>query len=215
MHKKSVLTILLLCLPLIITTRPSFAGKVFIGITAEQSTLFISDKDTLADLAEMEDVLYFLPALLARSENKYFNQYPDWGYFLEFNIGYYNINKQVINGRTVNLNTSLSGLAWDLTPTLFYNFGSKERDQWGFKTGLGIGAGYLSVSGNVVLTGQAGQPLVAYDDNGYGFTVGVFFEATNNDLFVQIKGYGPDVVIGDNSLQLANIKITLGKSYKF
>jgi len=205
----------LLLLSLMFVAMPAFSSEVFLGITAQQSTLFISDDNTQDDLAEMEDKLSIIPALSARSENKYFSDESDWGYFLEFNIGYYNVNRQVVNGNAVNLKTRLSGLSFDLTPTIYYNFGSKKREEWAFKAGLGIGAGYLSVSGNVILTGQVGQPLLDYNDHAYGFTVGVFFEAVKNHLFFQIKGYGPDAVIGGNDIQLANIKMTIGKTFIF
>jgi len=147
---------------IIIVTMPVYAGKVFIGISAQQSTLFIADENTQADLAEMESNLYFLPALSVQSENKYFTDNTFWGYFLEFNTGYYNVNRQVVNGNTVNLNTNISGLYWDLTPTIFYNFGSKQKENWAFKTRVGVGIGYLSVAGSVVLTEKAGQPLITY-----------------------------------------------------
>jgi len=195
--------------------KQSFAAEIFLGITAQQSTVFVSDSDTLADLAEMENKLYFLPSLSARSENNYINPDSDWGYFLESNIGYYHVNRQVVNDKTIKLGTKLSGLYWDLTPTIFYNFGSKTGEGWGFKTGLGIGAGYLSVSGNVVLTELTGQPVASYDDHGYGFTVGLFFEAIKDDLFFQIKAYGPDIKLGNEELQLANIKLTFGKTFTF
>lgn len=213
MHDKKLLAALILFSGFFAVDKQSFAAEIFLGITAQQSTLFISDADTLADLAEMENKLYFLPTLSARSENNYINPDSDWGYFLESNIGYYRVNRQVVNNKTIKLGTKLSGLYWDLTPTIFYNFGSKAGENWGFKAGLGIGAGYLSVSGKVVFTELAGQPMASYHDHDYGFTVGLFFEAIKDDLFFQIKGYGPDIKSGNEELQLANIKLTFGKTF--
>jgi hypothetical protein len=215
MADRYLLPILTLSAYLVIAVEPTSAGEIFIGFTAQQSTLFIADEDTQSDLAEMESNLYYSPTLSVRSENNYFRDNSNWGYFLEFNTGFYIVNRQVVNGNTVNLNTSLSGQYWDLTPTIFYNFGGKKQENWAFKTGLGVGVGYLSVSGNAVLTEQAGQPLVSYDDDGYGFTVGVFLEAIKNDWFLQIKTYGPDLVIGDTDLFLVNFKMTFGKMFKF
>jgi len=215
MTYKSLLSLFSFCTNFIFAAGSAFAGEVFVGITAQQSTLFISEKNSETDFAEMESNLYFLPALAVRSENKYFNEASNWGHFLEFNAGYYNVNRQVVNGSTVNLQTKLSGHYLDLTPTIFYNFGSREQESWGFKAGLGIGVGYLSTSGSTVLTEKIGQPIATYDDNSFGFTAGLFFEAKSNDWFVQVKGYGPIVEVGDSELQLANIKMTFGKMFDF
>ena len=89
MSCKSSITIIILCTGFTFTAVSSFAGDVFIGFTAQQSTLFISDKDTQNDLAEMENNLYFIPTFAVRSGNNYFHEDFNLGYFLEFNSGYY------------------------------------------------------------------------------------------------------------------------------
>ena len=211
---KKFIKIIILCIWFILISETSFAVDVFVGITAQQSTLFISEEDSQKDLAEMENDLYFTPAFAIRSENNYFHQDSNWGYFLEFNGGLYNVNRQVVNDDTVNLNTELKGFYWDLTPTIFYNLGNKTRDSLALKMGLGVGIGFLSVSGNVILTEQILQDTVKYNDNNYGFTVGIFCETTLNSWFLQIKGYGPYIVVDDKDLFLANIKMTLGRMIK-
>ncbi len=212
---KNIATALLIYSGFVVITMPASAGEIFLGISAQQSTLYISDKDTLTEFAIMESSLHFLPTLIARSKNNYFTDNTYWGFFLEFNIGYYDLDRQITNKNIVNLNTNISGFFWDLTPTLFYNFGSKEKEKWAFKTGIGIGIGYLSVEGTVVLTEKTGQPLVTYDDDGYGYTVGAFIEITKNDWVYQVKMFGPSLIVGDTDFQLGNINITLMRAFNF
>jgi hypothetical protein len=176
--------------------------------------LFISEEDSETDLAEMENKLYFAPALSFRSENNYINNESNWGYFLEFNTGYYNLNRQYVKDSTVDLGSEISGLYLDLTPTLFYNLGSRDGRGLSFKAGLGLGLGFLSVKGDSVLTEVAGEPVQEYDDSGFGFTAGLFLETVLDGWFLQIKGYGPYIGIDDQDLFLANIKMTFGKMVK-
>jgi len=218
MPHKQLLPILMLIPCVTVFSESAKAGEVFIGLTAQQSSIDIDEDDTQVTLAELNSKLYYSPALAIRSESNYFHENTHLGYFLEFNSGYYIVNRQVLNGSigsTVNLNTSLSGLYWDLTPTIFYNFGNKKKENWDFKTGIGFGIGYFSVSGSAVLTEQAGQPLVTFDDDGYGLTVGLYLEATKNDWFFQIKGYGPGIEVGNYDLVLANVRMTIGKKFNF
>jgi len=205
---------LCLFLCLIFVSPIVYAGEVLVGMTAQQTTLFISDKNSQATLAEMENMLYMSPILSLRNQRQHFEA-SSWGYFYEFNLGWYDVNRQVVQGNTSDLNTQLSGFYVDVTPTLTYVFTKETSDDWLVQAGVGVGIGYLSVKGSAYLTERAQQPRKTYNHSSLGFTAGVFLEVAKQGYFFQTKGYGPVIDVDSESLQLVNVKIVLGKSFTF
>ena len=206
--KKAVLFIILIC-----SGSGSFAAEFFAGISAQQSTLYISENGSDKDLAELENSLYISPVLAYRSRYNYFDKFPNLGYFLEINSGYYNVDRQVVNNTSMDLDSDISGLYFDLTPTLFYSIGKENIIS--LKTGLGLGIGFLYVNGNAVLTGSPGTTETSYDSFAPGFTAGIFLETVLENWFLQIKGYGPYAVIDNQDLFLVNVKLVLGRIISF
>ena len=190
-----------------------YSVELFAGISAQQSTLFISEKNEERDLAELENQLYFSPVFAVRSKYSYFDKVSSIGYFIEINSGYYSVDRQIVNNSISDLGTGISGLYFDLTPTLFYCIG--KDNNFSFKSGLGLGFGLLYVNGNAVLTETALAPEESYNSFAPGFTAGIFMETVLENWFLQIKGYGPYVVIDNQDLFLVNVKLVIGKIISF
>ena len=141
-------------------------------------------------------------------QNYFKEESKAWGWYLEFDSAFYIVDKQ-----RVNADTAISGQYWYLTPTLFFRHAT-END-WVFIGGLGYGIGYLSVSGDMVMTGKPGQPLESFNTSKFGESVGVIAEISKYNWVLQYKGFAPVIEVRDNSLDLSNHRIIFGKRFNF
>ena len=111
-----------------------------------------------------------------------------------------------------NLGTSVNGVFAYLTPTLFYNFGTKRlHAQAGdaFRIGVGLGIGYLSTSGSLQFTETTGAEHT-FDESSFGAAYNLLLEYRSGRLVSRLKASGPTINGGDYQYSLSDTYISIG-----
>lgn len=136
-----------------------------------------------------------------------------FGYYLEFGLNTYKVERHDIWGLDPapkeHIYTSTSGEYLHLTPAIFYNFNRNGSPDWSFKIGAGIGIGYLSADGTIIVN----QPTLAFKSiNGsdFGYSLGVIIRCEYKNLVLQAKEFTPYGHIDGLDLELQLPVITVG-----
>ena len=156
-----------------------------------------------------------LPTFLVNFETPgYYLGTSNVGWNLIAGLSTYCVNTQKLgNGKVVNLNTSASGLSAYVTPALFYTWGDKryqENDYHAFRTGLGLGLGYLSATGSLVLTETPAQNTLSVDTSGFGISSTLFIEYRQNRWIYRLRSMGPSFSRGDYNYTVYDIYFGVG-----
>jgi hypothetical protein len=125
----------------------------------------------------------------------------------------YCLNEQKVEGdRIRNLGTSVSGVSAFLTPTVFYNWGAQRLHAnagRAFRVGFGVGAGYLSASGNVIFTETTGERHT-FDVSGFGVASAAFMEYRSGRFVSRLRWQGPAVSDRDFEYALTDFYLSAG-----
>lgn len=203
------------------TTLHAEKATISIGVNIAQQTLQAQKADDPSDrnIGEMETDLSFKPVLSPvlsfKTKNLYFGE-TRWGGFVEMMAFTFDIDKQVVNGKRVDLGTSVSGYYAYLTPVICYTFGdrySEKQKDWKVTLGIGGGYGYLNVTGGMIMTEMPDNPRADVSGSGSGFSVGIIFEVEKSMWFSRITNFAPVVEINDYELMLHNVKIIFGRKF--
>lgn len=189
------------------------AFEVLLGMEATTKSLWVEDTDYGTDeIARMDGGLNYYPSVSARSESIYFDHGGNWGYHYQFDFSQYEINTQEILGLSdpVDLGTRVKGSAFYAVPVGYYHFKKGQSDQWQYKAGLGIGVGYLTVSGDYQVTDSNhinyGE-VKTVNVTGVDMAVGVYFEAFKGNHVVVIQNYAPTLESAGYQYMLHNVVI--------
>ena len=100
-----------------------------------------------------------------------------------------------------------------VTPALFYTWGDKvyqEDNFHAFRAGLGLGAGYLSATGSLVLTETPAQNTLGLDVKGFGLSSTLFLEYRQNRWIYRLRSMGPSFSQGDYNYSVYDIYFGIG-----
>jgi len=156
-----------------------------------------------------------LPTFLVNFETPgYYLGKSNFGWNLIAGLSTYCINTQKLgNDKVVNLNTSASGMSAYVTPALFYTLGDKvyqENDYHAFRAGLGLGVGYLSATGSLVLTETPAKNTLSLDVSGFGVSSTLFIEYRHNRWIYRLRSMGPSFSRGDYNYTVYDIYFGVG-----
>lgn len=196
MRTVSCLTIRLL--PLIVgiiftsQTSCTYAAQTFIGVSTNWALLKGEERSTGYHVMEMTSDKDLKPALSVKSMNMYFTN-SSFGYFIESGIESYSLHRNVYPG-SVAVKTRLEGQYLYLTPTAFYDFIKGNPGHESFKIGVGLGIGYLTADGKVMINGPE-IDIRTIDGKNFGTSIGLILEYTYENWVFIAKEYTPGATI--------------------
>ncbi len=170
-----------------------YAFSLLVGIKSSVSSMRVNDLQSGDEkIAQMHSTPQFYPAVGIRTKPNYIGK-SNWGYFYQLDWSRYRLSRQKFDGIDDNdVGTEIKGYSVFAVPTLYYDFYKKE--EWTFKAGLGIGAGYMSTKGSFKIT-QASHPefntLKAVNVNDFGIAYGIFFELLNEHHSFIVQNFIP------------------------
>jgi hypothetical protein len=195
------------------------ALDLMVGININSKIIHIDDKETEnEDIAKMKSKQQYSPIIGLRTEPQYFsNGNSNWGYFYQFDGTTFQIDTQEVDGQDEeqNLGTSIKGYSLVAVPTAYYHF-NKKSTGWSQKVGIGVGAGYLNMSGNFKITKQSHPDYGQTKDvniKEFGMAVGVFFEFSKKQHSIIIQNFAPTV--SDDNYEYSQSNIDIMYRYKF
>lgn len=129
------------------------AVQLALGASLDRSFVDIKNKSDDETLAEMKSKAGFFPTLSLNFEPNYLFDDSHWGYQFQFDASLFEVDRQVIAGEAVkDLGTSMTGYSFSVVPSIFYHFKKANTQGWHFKSGLGVGVGYLNIKGDFRIT---------------------------------------------------------------
>ena len=191
--------------------------SVTVGLSVQEITLNYykknDDSDPAGVMTNGMDVTYlfrvFSPFQVSASGK--------WGYFFETGFSSFNMTLQNIGNNEKDLGTSVKGKYAYITPIAFYLLGPipKNENKLSIIIGVGIGAGYLKASGNMILTEDGSNNKINIDESGFDLAASLLIEARYNHFGVRIYGGGPTLYYGNNSLSAVEFAVDIGYIYTF
>lgn len=201
----------ILCLFVISSTANSLTYQFALEISRQSLQAELLDSED--NIGKMEGDFSLLPAAGIKTENYYF-QDSNWGYFTEFMIGGYHIDKQEINNESIDLGTKVSGKYGLVTPTFIYSF-NKHKKHSNLIFGIGFGIGYLDVNGSMIMSEIDPTTRVALNDSDFGFSVGILLEYETNSWYIRLSNNAPIIETDTYELMLHNTSILIGHRFDY
>lgn len=192
--------------------------KLTIGLTVKETDFdYYRNSDTDPDPAgSMTEGMY--PTWLLRLGSPYhFFSGSRWGYYIETGLSNFSMSKQNVGDEEKDLGTSVHGRFVYVAPVLVYLFGPppKGRDEWSFITGVGVGAGYISARGDMILTEDGSNEHIDVNVDGVDFAGGLLLEAHYGNWVSRIYGGGPFIDVGANTFSVFEFSWDFGYVYTF
>ncbi len=192
-------------------------ATVDLGVNLTRQSLQAEPAGKTENIGKMEGDFSVWPTILIRSNDAFFTD-SHWGYSYEFIAGKFNIDKQEVEGEQLDLGTEVEGYYAYLIPMFYYKIGqidNNERTSWNTTLGLGIGIGYLNLDGDMIMTEVNSNIKKNVSGSGIGMSVGLYIEFDNNDWFIRISNYAPEVEIREFNLMLHNVSMIFGRRIEF
>lgn len=188
--------------------------RVGVGIrNIDLQVTSVFEKNPSGTMTEGE---YVAPTFSMNSPYSYFKQ-SNFGYYFEYGIYNFDMNRQVVEGGTAedNQGTSVDGFSAYFAPVLFYNIGNKLelKNRHSFIIGVGLGIGYLDASGDVIFT-ETTKETFNVDIDKVDIAIAVLLEYQYGPWFVRIQDVGPSIREGDYDYELLDQSFTIGYSFK-
>ena len=216
--KKAAVIYKLLILSL--CTFPSALHALEIDLGVEMANKSIWIEEPLlggGEIARMDSGNSYQPSLAIHTNPDYIWDDDNWGYHyqMDFSTFYLPFQEDPDTSELSNQGTSLSGNAIYAMPVGYYHFNRHDLSSWNYKAGIGVGVGYMDVSGTFKIT----QPhpeigtIKHIDYSGYGFSVGVYFEAAKGNHTIIVQNYSP--VVSDGPYDYQQMNLILAYRYSF
>lgn len=174
----------------------------------------VDDDDPAGSMTEGMYVTY-----LIRAGSPYnLSQNKKWGYYFETSFSSFSMSKQNVDDEEKNLGTSVKGHSGYITPIGFFLLGPLPRNnknKLSLLTGVGIGLGYLSAKGNMLLTEDGSNELFEVDENGFDLAVSLLLEAHYGHWMSRIYGAGPLLDSGESTYSVFDFTWDFGYTYVF
>jgi len=183
------------------------------GLAASNLSL-VSKSDADVTVGEIKTDARLLPSLSLKT-NEYYIQNSNWGYFFEWGLWKFTVDKQGVP-IPVDIGTRIDGHYSYITPTLYYRFGDTDRKSDGWKTsiGIGLGLGYLRLQGTMLNNLETVPTLNQVNDSSFGASTGFYMEVEKGNWFSRISNFGPVIQTEQFKYEFFNLSwILLG--YRF
>ena len=186
------------------------AAEMFVGASITRANL---DGDFINPQQSENEVFLSLSLKLM---DRYWGD-SGWGYYLAFDMDSYKTNRSDVIGLgpTVTINTSISGNYLYATPTIFYNFTRSVPSDWSVKVGLGLGVGYLSMDGTIMVNTPPGPRVEQFDGSDLSYSTGIIIRYEYKDMIIQVKEFTPFATIDGIEMELQLPVFTVGYKYSF
>jgi len=194
------------------------ALDLMIGLNIANKSIQIDDKVTgQNEIATMDNGIQYNPTIGLRTEARYFgNENTNWGYFYQFDMTKFDINSQTLDGNEEqNIGTSMKGYSSFAVPTTFYHF-NKSSIAWSQKVGIGLGVGYIKMSGDFKITNKSHQlygQIQQVDFNEFCLVGGILYEFSNNNHSIVIQNFAP--IVSDDRYYYTQHNVDIMYRYKF
>jgi len=168
----------------------------------------------------------YAPYINIGSPYKYFGN-TKFGYNIQLSYSSYNVDKQELKNDDdlKDHDTSANGYYIYGMPVFFYNLGDKylkDGKGWSVKFGVGVGLGYLSAEGDIILEdlNDGSQEKTSFDvqTDPVDLAAFVLTDIRLNNFLVLIRGGGPWIINHEengNEFGLFELSIVLGYSFYF
>jgi hypothetical protein len=158
----------------------------------------------------------FFPSLGIKSLDRYWGD-TAFGYFFAFDLDSYKLERQDAIGLVTKeiITTSMSGHYLYFTPTVFYDFTRHSKSDWSVKVGVGVGAGYLTTDGTLMVNTPPGPRVEQIKGSDFSYSTGIIIRYEYKNLFIQAKEYTPFATIDGLELELQLAVFTVGYKYAF
>lgn len=197
------------------------AFEILLGIEATSQSVWVEELDLgNNEIAMMDSGLNYQPSISVRSSVFYFEKESNWGYHYQLDGATFNINKQEIPGLedVQDLGTEVKGYSLYAVPVAYYHFNRNEPGKWSYKAGLGVGIGYLKLSGNFRITDTSHpeyNQVKQVDADGFDIAVGVYFEAVFDRHVITVQNYGPTLDDGTYEYLQHNVAMSYRYAFRF
>lgn len=173
------------------------AMELNLGIQLTTNNIDIRNESE-QDIAQMGNKLAISPTVSLLSKAYYFSEQSSFGAQFQLDGNLFKVDRQKTNksSQLTNLDTKISGYALYAMPLFFYHFNRHQPDKWQIKAGVGMGLGYLNLSGNYQVT----QPLapefgtiknIKFSE--FGEAVGVYLELKKGNHTFLLYNFSPYV----------------------
>ncbi len=188
--------------------------ELSVGLALQRESLTIEgiQDDRNAELANAFRPAPYLSVGLA---NTYFGE-SRFGWSVAFGWARFELDQQIIDGETVDLDTESDGDYFHVTPVFNYTFGSRQiRDHGGrsLQLGIGVGIGRLNVDGEAI-DSDTGERFRFDTDHGADpvtVSYAMYAEGRINHWFLRVEAAGP--VTDDDSYHYGFQALRVGMGY--
>ncbi|EKO3564839.1 hypothetical protein P0E95_001171 [Vibrio metschnikovii] len=176
---------------------PVCAIELNLGLQLTTNNIDVRDESD-QNIAQMNNKLALSPTVSLLSKGYYLSEQSSLGVQFQLDGNLVKVNRQTLhqNNQLTNLDTKISGYALYAMPLFFYHFNRHQPEKWQVKTGIGIGLGYLNLSGNYQIT-QPLHPEFGETKNiklsEFGQAVGVYLEIKKGKHAFLLYNFSPYV----------------------
>ncbi len=190
-----------------------------LGVSVKQTSLDVSNSDGEI-LGSLISKMSYSPVANLGSPYQYFSE-GNIGYNFQYNISTFSLKSQAIGDKNSDLGTSAKGFYFYAMPVFFYNYGTKYFSDNGkghsFKIGTGIGPGYLTADGSLILTNgdNSKYDFTITEKNALTLAVYVLFDYRFNNWTFRARGGGPSTYFRGLQYQLMDLSMDMGYAIRF
>ncbi|GLO63075.1 hypothetical protein MACH09_35830 [Vibrio sp. MACH09] len=193
--------------------------ELALGIQMQNDSVVIKDAYSGENsIAEFDggDSIYPLISLI--TEPNYLFNDSSWGYQFKFSGTYFDIEKQKVPGinKEKDIGTSIYGYTLSAVPVGFYHFNKNSKNEWNYKTGIGLGTGYMRLKGNYKVTDSSHPDfnmVKKLSTESMTLVLALYLEANLDKHTIILQNISPLVYSGYFEYQQSSI--TLSYSYAF
>ena len=204
----------ILILMLFTLSSNAHALELLVGIVSADQDIWIAEKNGSTN-AIVRNPTKYQPTIGLRSEEGSFSDESNWGYFYEVNYARFELSLQeTSSGELADYDTGLSGWGLYAIPVGYYHFNKGKPEEWSYKAGIGVGLGYLNMSGSFVITEPSHlnyNQRKKVDAKGIDMAVAIYLEVSKGPHTFLIENYSPTIEDDKYSYQFMNV----GISYKY
>jgi len=206
---------------IILTLEKVNAFEFTVGVEVSDKSVWVEDKNRSGnEIAKVSNGIKLRPSFTLRTIPSYFSDSGNWGYHYQIDSSIFKINKQELPGveDEQNVGTTMKGFSIYAIPVAYYHFNRNQPKKWNYKSGIGIGVGYLKVTGNFQITHDSHPEIgevKAVNADGFGLAVGIYLEASFGKHVIVIQNYAPFIVDKQYDYQQNNVIIAYRYTFNF
>ena len=186
--------ILLICI-----NSPVYSYDLYFGVETASESVEVEEISLGKDIiARLDSGPSLNAAVGIKSDPVYFGKRSQWGYLYQLDFSVFNLSKQTIDDSkiAIDVGTNVEGYSLYALPVVYYHFKKGMEKRWKYKAGIGLGIGYLKLSGDFKITDPAHYAYNQVKDvnlEGFGFSGGIFLEAAMGRHVIVLQNYAPTI----------------------